>query len=566
MPRRRVLASSVVALDVALACFSLACGEGLSVPLMPGSGGRSGNGSGGLGGAVESSGGAHNGGATTGGRNSSTGGAASGGRPGANGGGPSETGGGPGETGGAPAEGCQPTELQENTTIASSSTDQVRWFDAECKLRSAALTRVGGGYMRQASYEAKGKPRIMTGTGAAGHPGFGYIVNHYGDTATVGFDAPGTFSPVFLGKHHIIYRYQSSPNIAGQDVPVTQEWFFATGRSHPVLATTYDMTALRAGSLVADIRTPYGDIAWNGDENASSTVVSGVAWGDRYKFTTTSEPLTMNSSWDYTEPNQVPYVLEWETQNDAEMGTVQTQTQLQHDAGGYWFYSNWGKKSDNQTRIDGQAGVMTATWNWTYQLNQYELCLDDSSCLDGTTGSHRLAWGANYGALGGTDESGNYSVYGDDKSISGYPYQSYAVFVVFGPHSTGSTYEQVLEVERVQETALRADVGTVVTKLPGGVGRTDEVPLDPPGYDPRYATWNVQVDGDERSQVSIQGMGLSSPVFVFHGRTSLPTKVVLNDGELAPDVGYFASLDGEGKRLWLTVNQALSAPATLILD
>jgi hypothetical protein len=563
MPGNRLLLSSALPLGVAFASFSLACGERFTVPLMPGSGGRAESGTGGLGGSLDGNGGSRDG---SGGRNSSGGTGASGGRSGSDGGSPGATGGGPSATGGAPAEGCLPAEFEENAGIANSSTDQVRWFDAACKPRSAALARVGGGYLRQASYEAKGKPRVMTGTGAAGHPGFGYIVNHYGDTATVGSDLPGDFSAVFVGKHHIIYRYQSKPNIAGQDVPVTQEWFFATGRSHPVLATTYDMTDLVAGSLVADIRTPYGDIAWNGDDNASSTVVSGVAWGDRYKFTTTSEPLTMNSSWDYTEPNQIPYVLEWETKTDTEMGVVQTQSQLQHDAGGYWFYPNWGKTSENQTRVDGQAGVMTATWNWTYQLNQYELCIDDPSCLDAPTGSHRVAWGANYGALGGTDDSGNYSAYGDDKFISGYPYQSYSVFVVLGPHSVGSTYEQVLEVERVQETTLLTEVGTVVSQLPGGAGRTDEVPLDPPGYDPRYSTWNVQVDGDGRAEVTVQGAGLSSPVFVFHGRTSLPTKVSLNGGELGPDTGYFASLDTQGKRLWLTVNQVVSSSAKLILE
>jgi hypothetical protein len=554
MSRSRLFVGPLVPL-----VLSLGCGETFSAPQVPGSGGNAspdGSGgrseNGGMGGAGEPGGGAQTGGATSGGRSATGGRSASGGQDGAG--------------GSEPATGCLPVELKESVEVASSSTDQIRWFDAQCKPRSAALARVGGGYIRQASYEFAGKSRVMTGTGSAGHPGFGYAVNHYGNTATVASDAAGTFAPVFVGKHHILYRYQFSPNIAGKNVPVTQEWLFASGRSNPVLATTFDMTTLEPGSLVADTRTPYGDIAWDGDDNAAGTTVSGVAWGDRYKFTTTSEPLTMNSSWDYSEPNQVPYVLEWATKNDAEMGTVQTQTQVQHDAGGYWFYSNWGKTSQNQTRIDGQAGVMTATWNWTYQLNQYELCLDDPGCLEATTGSHRLAWGSNYGALGGNDESGTYAVYGDDKFVSGYPYQSYSVFVVLGPHGQAPTYAQVLEIEGIQQTALAAKRGSLVAELPGGVGRTDNVPLDPPGYDSRYATWNVQVDTGGEAEFSVEGPGLSSPVIVFHGRKSLPAKLVLNNQELAPETGYFASLDPEGGLLWITLNRVFPSGGTLTLE
>ncbi len=131
------------------------------------------------------------------------------------------------------------------------------------------------------------------------------------------------------------------------------------------------------------MRTPYGDIAWDGDENFPSTVISGIGWGDRYKFKTTSAPLTRNSSWDYSEPNLVPYVHAWADASDTEMGVVQTQTYLQKDAGGYWFYKNWGKTSENQDPDDGQVGKMPLSWNWPYQMNQYELCYPEAeSCVD----------------------------------------------------------------------------------------------------------------------------------------------------------------------------------------
>ncbi len=106
-------------------------------------------------------------------------------------------------------------------------------------------------------------------------------------------------------------------------VVVTLEWLFASGRNNPVIGITYDMNGASPG-LGGDMRTPYGDIAWDGDENFPGTVISGIGWGDRYKFKTTSAPLTRNSTWDYTEPNLVPYVHEWADASDTEMGVVQT--------------------------------------------------------------------------------------------------------------------------------------------------------------------------------------------------------------------------------------------------
>src|SRR5258706_16476574 len=116
--------------------------------------------------------------------------------------------------------------------------------------------------------------------------------------------------------------------------------------------------------------------------------------------------MAVTSSWDYTQPNLVPYCLEWADLADAEMGMVQTQTYLQKDAGGYWEYKNWGKDSTTQIRdaIDQQPSEMPASWNWTYQLNQYELCFNQGTgCVNTPTNSHRISWGTNYGAIGGND-------------------------------------------------------------------------------------------------------------------------------------------------------------------
>jgi len=458
---------------------------------------------------------------------------------------------------GSPRSPCAALVMNANTRVANFDTDQFVWQDSGCKPRQAALVRVGGGYVRQFVYDVDGKPRTATGTGAAGHTGWGYTVNHWGDTYTLGRDAAGTFKPLFVGRHHALYQYAFTIAMNGRQVPVTQHWFFATGRDNPLLATTYDLSGSPPGSLGADSRTPYGDLAWDGDDNAAHTVVDGVGWGDRYRFTTTRAPLTMNSPWDYSKPNLVPYVLAWTVKSDAEMGIVQTQTQLQHDGGGYWFYDNWGKTSDNPgPRKPGQIGLMTVTWNWTYQINQYELCLDNPACLDSTTSSHRLAWGTNYGAVGGAKAgSGDYPAYGDDRTLSGHPYQSYSIFMVLGKHSAGPVFRQVEEIELVQGTHLSASAGTVLAMGPGGVGRTDLVALAPTGYDHRYGAFGVEAAGNRVAlKMTVDRGALHEPVLMVTGYTSATPPAVKIDGiTRTADADYFLSLDAAAKQVWLTL-------------
>jgi hypothetical protein len=469
-----------------------------------------------------------------------------------------------GGSGPIPEGACAELRFEEDVTAAGRDTDKFTWSDAACRPRTAAMARVGGGYLRQFSYEMDGAVRIVSATDANGHPGWGFSVNHELPGGTVTHGRPGTFKPLFVGAHHAIYEYHYE---AISQLPVTLHWLFSSGRSHPVLAITYDLNAQPKG-LGADSRTPYGDIAWDGDDNAGSTVVSGVGWGDRYKFITTTAPLTMDSTWDYTEPNLVPYVLEWADASDAEMGAVQTQTHLQKDAGGYWFYANWGKTSENQTKSDGQIGNMPVTWNWPYQLNQYELCIEDPACLKATTGSHRLAWGANYGAIGGADESGMYAAYGDDKQLSGWPYQSYSVFMVLDRHSAMPVFAQAREVEIVQKTTLTASVGSVVAMVPGGVGRSDLQPTDPPGYDHRYSTWNVQAEANSVAfKVEVSEGSLSAPTLVVSRFSGTTVPSVFVDGVSGiPDVTFMASVVPEREELWLTFRPGWSGTQQIRIE
>jgi hypothetical protein len=452
-----------------------------------------------------------------------------------------------------PTTACPKLKLEPNVQVAKMATDRFTFSDAACLPRTAAMAQDHRGFLRQYTYTYdSGKVRTATGTGVNGWDGWGFIINH----GLEGGGANSSSAPtiVFTGDHHAIYEYKSTVN----GVVVTRRWFFASGRDNPLFAVTFDATARQPG-INADTRTPYGDIAWDGDEYFPNTVVSGVGWGDRYKFITTKAPLTLNSTWDYTQRNLIPYVLEWADKADAEMGAVQTQTYLQKDAGGYWWYPNWGKTSANQMMAPNTTtvGLMPISWDWTYQLNQYELCFSPQSdaCADMPTNSHRLCWGTNYGAVGGANAKGTYPAYGDDKQLVGYPYQSYAVFMVLGKHSDKKVFQQVAEIEAVQRTKLTATTGTVVTELPGGVGRTDMVTLSPPGWDPRYATWNVAADGNKAAfSVNVASGAIVDPVIVISNFTGTTVPTVTVDGMMGtPDVTYLASLDTANHLLWITL-------------
>jgi hypothetical protein len=468
-----------------------------------------------------------------------------------------------------PANACPRVTVERNVDVAGFKSDVISFGDAHCKPRSAAMAQDKRGFLRRFTYEYDGKTRSATG---AAWDGFGFIVNH---NLPGKWDGEGTAELTWAGANHAIYTYvtRRGPN---DSVLVTRQWLIAAGRDNPVIAITYDMTVAKPG-INADTRTPYGDIAWDGDEIHPNTVVTGVGWGDHYKFKTTSEPLTLNSSWDYSEENLVPYCMEWSLRKepavDAEMGLVQTQTRFQKDAGGYWFFGNWGKTSANPVKKEkeGQIFNMPLHFDWPYQLNQYELCYrpkkeggldleETKKCMNDPTNSHRISWGANYGAIGG-DKDGKYASFGSPTNdLVGYPYNSYSIFMVLGKHTDGPVAAQVKEIETVQKTKLEASVGSVITELPAGVARTDLAKLDPPGYDARFSTWNLRAqENAARFSVSVEGGPLENPVLVIHDYTQSEAPKVRIDGKPAvSQVDFLPSVDVSRKLLWITLRGALS--------
>lgn len=452
---------------------------------------------------------------------------------------------------------CVPLSLERDVDLEGFHTDRYTWRDGDCAPRSAFLVRNDsadpagwhGGYVRRYVYETNGAPRTCDGANN-GVPGWGMVTCHLRAGATWGNwteGVTGTGRTLFEGRHHALHEFRWPLPLGGHIVNVTVHYLFATGRDHPLYAITHDVSSAPPDALEADVRSPYGDLLFDGNANAE---IAGLGWGDRHRFVTLSSPVTLSSGWDYREPNVVPYTRMWTAAPDAEMGVVQTQPWLQKPAGGYWFYQQgWGQRAAN--------GPMPEDWNWTYQLNQYQ--------LPSTTRSHRMAWGSNYGALGWRQ----YARYGDDGTLSGHPYQSYSVFMVLGPHSEDPVLKRASEVESWQAVRLSATEGTVATQGAGGVGRSDSVPFAVPGYNPVYATWEARVTGNRASLRFDSGRdGLEHPVLVLRGYTlsTPPSRVLLDEQVLAADADYFASVDDAGDALWLTLNRTLTGAATLRVE
>ena len=192
---------------------------------------------------------------------------------------------------------------------------------------------------------------------------------------------------------------------------------------------------------------------------------------------------------------------------------------------------------------------------WPFQLNQYE--------LPSETKSHRVAWGATFGAVG----SASYTAFG--QKLSGYPYQSYSVFVVLGTHGTSAVGAQVADLEATQGVSLSATRGTVATDGVGGPGRTDKVTFPQAGFDPIYAAWTLDAASNAATVAFNAGAAtVANPLFEIRGYTAsaAPATVSYAGRPLVADVDYFATVDTAGQRLWLTLNQTVTGSGTLAIN
>lgn len=96
-----------------------------------------------------------------------------------------------------------------NESPNSFNCDVYRWRDSAGQQRTAALSRntaadpggSRGGVLYQYRFTPTGSTteRVITGTGSHSYNGFGYVVNHYSDTAYVSTGTTGTWSSANTG-------------------------------------------------------------------------------------------------------------------------------------------------------------------------------------------------------------------------------------------------------------------------------------------------------------------------------------------------------------------------------
>lgn len=487
----------------------------------------------------------------------------------------------------APAAQASSTmQIEEGVTVGGMLSDRFTWKDSNNESRVAVLAHntgqtgpggTRGGELREFRYQVGGNTRVVAAS-SSGASGFGYVVSHPDDSETCmaggGYDSSslghfwtGSITRVFEGRHHAIFRFtQNYPRYCKTGgapgapiyIPVTIDWVFATGRDHPLWSVTWDMNAIAADTLLDDSRAPYGELLFDGaaSEGAHSTI-AGVGWGDRYKFTSTTSPVTYGSSWTWNTANTIPYVKLWTTAVDATMGTVQTQPITQQDAGGYFGTDRWNTTSAAGDACPGQGAVMPCDYNWPYQSINY-------SIYGGATNNTRLAWGTNFGFLG----QSAYYVHGSayyggplpNATAAGWPRKSYSAFIVFGKHTTAPVEAQVTQIETIQNLTLSATTGSVVASGPAGVGDSTNVTYTPTGYDRVYSALTFSAAGNALdANIALSAGTLAKPLIIVKNFTSAsyPT-VKFANATLVADADYFASLRASANELWITLNRNVS--------
>jgi hypothetical protein len=488
--------------------------------------------------------------------------------------------------------------------------DQYKWSDSSCQRRSVALARNDnqkGGNAKQFTYILPGGTTRIVNPGAQAG-GFGYIVAHlsnpsfawsYGaDDSPLGSGNSATYQKIFSGTHHAIHQYTlnyvrygltqqaldegflpwtwingpDDPNrdyVTVYNMPVRIQWMFATGRDYPIWTVTFDLSGIPNHAVDSDFRAPYGDMKIDG--GAGTDTVAGVAWGDKYRFTTLGSPFTMDNDWTYNQINPgAPYDSLWTANVDAEIGLAGTQVTARQNAGGYNNYQApiWrGHTSADMGQIcvnDEGAGPgynhkLPCTSDWAYQIIQYSV-----ASANQTTSNKRLAWGADWGSLG----NGGPFLSSNGYNVSGWPRVSYSVYVVLDPHSKNPTQKTALQAKTISLTQLTASVGTVRVSGSAGVGRSDNKTYSPAGYSPIFSTWEVNAANSNATLkfavAAAAPSTLDTPIIVLHNYTAgTQPKVYLDNVALTANTDYFVSLRPGVSQLWLTLNRKLSGTHTL---
>jgi hypothetical protein len=435
--------------------------------------------------------------------------------------------------------------IQKSVAVGTKKCDVVTWTDANGKQRSVSFVRADGdhakfqgGYVQRYTYYVGEtmKTGLAWDASQENVSGLGCAVNHHkGASSSKSDSTDATTGFVFEGANHCLWRFRSKFSGAGQTVGLTIDWLISQGRNDVLWAVSYDCTGNPTFNW--DARGPYFQFDWDGDGKFYEGPISGIRWGDHYKFRTTTFSGAA-SAWDYSQPNVIPYMALHKDASigDVESGVVQTQPWTSQDAGGYWWaQGHWGKTG---------TGMME-NWNCPFQLNAYE-----------GYSSEKMAWGTNFGYVGNAAYARL-----DNKPQVGAPHQGYSTYIILNRYSDGLTEAMISSLETVQRTALSATKGTVVAAGPRHANLAGDGAYQPAGWNHVYGAWSVNLDGSNAASLNlaIDSGTLLRPLLVFNNCSGPKMPVLtLNGIALAPGRDYAASLDSAGRKLWVTLMRNLT--------
>ncbi len=476
--------------------------------------------------------------------------------------------------------------LNSNVNVNGLNAEKFTWFDNEAKPRTISLVRsdqpgTDGGFMEQFSYVLPDSSTrtINASTNPYGVRGFGFIVSHLQDASLaigendspVGSPLNNAWRVVWRGSNHALFEYTLNyprwgKNGAGAatryNMPVTIHWLIQNGKRYPLWSVTFDLSAAPTNAVEADSRSPYGEMEFSGN---AADLVNGVAWGDTYHFKSTTAPLTLNSSWDWTVPNTGAAYNALFTPNNAEMGIVGTRVISKQDAGGYEGSDGLRGNTSAGNACAAEQHTMPCLFQWSYQSVNYNF----SGSNNRSTDIKRFAWGTDWGYLGQTTYTPMNNRYA--ATPGSLPKRSYSTWIVLDPRSaTGSpTRDLSDQAKTIDETVLTV-TGAATKKLSGakGIGDTSLETYSPAGFNPVYSTWEAELAGAGVVGLNWQvpaGQNLlgSSIVLNKYTRAIGPSSLTLNGTALVANQDYFASVIPSTNQLWITLKNNLSNSATL---
>ena len=108
--------------------------------------------------------------------------------------------------GAASIESCAGLTIDAGVDVGGYHSDRYTWHDAHCEPRSAALVHNDvrdpsghfGGLARELTYRVGNDVRTCAGS-FDDHPGFGEVVNHFAESASVSTNFAGTYQTLLAG-------------------------------------------------------------------------------------------------------------------------------------------------------------------------------------------------------------------------------------------------------------------------------------------------------------------------------------------------------------------------------